>query len=434
MLKAGFARLDITHPLGTPMSGYYRRRLSEGVLDQLEINALALSDGGNTVVVLAADLLGVYNARCDELRVLVAERCGIDADNVFISALHQHTSMRFTHYIGKDGMLGFDYFKDDSYIDVLCRKFADAAQMAISDMKDATVSVASKETAEPLSFIRRYIMKDGSLQTNPSTFDPSEIDRPNGASDNTVRLIKFSREGAKDIALVNFSTHPDVIGGCLYSADWPGFVRRFAEADDPNIHCIMLTGFQGDTNHLDFIGGRRTGYEHSRHMGRVIADTVRDIKNATRQVKADAVSSEIRTVYNKTNTSGEERYDEAKEYYDRYLAGEIDIKGHLADVAEAQRILNIKKRALNNAVRISAVKLDDIVLLGIGGEPFTAYGDIVRAAAGNRFAVCVCCTNGYEGYLPTKSAFDEGGYEARSSNFTPELEAQVTDAINNMLK
>jgi len=434
MLKAGFSRVDITHPLGTPMSGYYRRRLSEGILDPLEINALALNDGKKTVIILAADLLGVYNARCDELRALVSERCGVDEDSVFISALHQHTSMRFTHYNGKSDMLGFDYFKDDAYVDVLCRKFADAAVMAVADMKDATVSVAAKETAEPLSFIRRYFLKDGTLMTNPSTVDPSEIDRPNGISDNTVRLIKFSREGAKDICLVNFSTHPDVIGGCLYSADWPGFVRRFVEADDPDTLCLTLTGFQGDTNHLDFIGGRRTGYEHSRHMGRVIADTVREIKPDAHAVKADSVSCEIKTVYNRTNTSGEEKYDEAKAYYDRYLAGEIDIKGHLADVAEAQRIINIKKRALNNAVRISAIKLDGIVFLGIGGEPFTSYGDIVRAAAGDRFAVCVCCTNGYEGYLPSKSAFDEGGYEARSSNFTPELEAQVTEAINELLK
>ena len=434
MLKAGFSRVDITPPLGTPMSGYYRRRLAEGILDPLEINALAVSDGEKTVVILAADLLGVYNARCDELRALVAERCGIDENNVFISALHQHTSMRFTHYIGKSDMLGFDYFKDDAFIDVLCRKFADAAQMAVADMKDAALSVASKETSEPLSFIRRYFLKNGALVTNPSTYDPSEIDRPNGVSDNTVRLLKFSREGAKDILLVNFSTHPDVIGGCLFSADWPGFTRRFVEAEASDVHCMMLTGFQGDSNHLDFIGGRRTGYEHSRHMGRIIADAVRDIKDATRAVSSEGISSEIRTVYNKTNTSGEEKYDEAKAYYDRYLAGEIDIKGNLADVAEAQRIINIKKRALNNAVRVSSVKIGDVVLLGIGGEPFTFYGEIVRAAAGDRFAVCVCCTNGYEGYLPSKSAFDEGGYEARSSNFTPELEAQVTEAINDMLK
>jgi len=433
-MKAGFARLDITHPLGTPMSGYYRRRLAEGVLDPLELNALAVSDGDNTVVILAADLLGVYNARCDELRALVSERCKIDADNVFICALHQHTSIRFTHYIGKGDMLGFDYFKDDAYIDVLCRKFADAAQMAIADMKAATVSVAAKETAEKLSFIRRYFMKDGSLQTNPGTFDPSEIDRPNGVSDNTVRLIKFSRKDAKDIALVNFSTHPDVIGGCLYSADWPGFTRRFVEAENADVSCMMITGFQGDSNHLDFIGGRKTGYEHSRHMGRVIADTVRDIIGETRPISADSVSMEIKCVYNKTNTSGAERYDEAKKYYDRYLAGEIKIAGNLADVAEAQRILNINKRQLYNDVRISVIKLGDIVLAGIGGEPFTAYGDIVRAAAGDRFAVCACCTNGYAGYLPVKTAFDEGGYEARSSNFTPELEEQVTGAINEMLK
>ena len=28
-----------------------------------------------------------------------------------------------------------------------------------------------------------------------------------------------------------------------------------------------------------------------------------------------------------------------------------------------------------------------------------------------------CLTNGNEGYYPMKDAYDEGGYEARSSNF-----------------
>jgi len=435
MLKSGFARVDITPPLGLPLSGYFRKRPASGVLDPLEINALAVSDGENTAVILTADFSVMTKDRCDIIRKKVSERCGIPVENVMVTSLHQHTSLRISFAdIITDMMSEFDGFSDDNYIEFLYRRFCDSAQMAIDDMKESTVSVGIRETAEPISFIRRYIMKDGSLQTNPGTFDPSEIDRPNGVSDNTVRLIKFSRKDAKDIALVNFSTHPDVIGGCLYSADWPGFTRRFVEAENADVSCMMITGFQGDSNHLDFIGGRKTGYEHSRHMGRVIADTVRDIIGETRPISADSVSMEIKCVYNKTNTSGAERYDEAKKYYDRYLAGEIKIAGNLADVAEAQRILNINKRQLYNDVRISVIKLGDIVLAGIGGEPFTAYGDIVRAAAGDRFAVCACCTNGYAGYLPVKTAFDEGGYEARSSNFTPELEEQVTGAINEMLK
>ena len=39
---AGFARVDITPSLDVPIIGYYVERKVEGVLDNLEVNAVAL--------------------------------------------------------------------------------------------------------------------------------------------------------------------------------------------------------------------------------------------------------------------------------------------------------------------------------------------------------------------------------------------------------
>ena len=38
-------------------------------------------------------------------------------------------------------------------------------------------------------------------------------------------------------------------------------------------------------------------------------------------------------------------------------------------------------------------------------------------------------TNGWFGYLPTAKGFEEGGYEPRTSPFTPQVEADVTQAV-----
>ena len=43
--KAGFARVDITPPLGSFMPGYYVDRRAKQVLDPLQINCEAFSDG-----------------------------------------------------------------------------------------------------------------------------------------------------------------------------------------------------------------------------------------------------------------------------------------------------------------------------------------------------------------------------------------------------
>ena len=62
MIQAGFARLDITPPLGTPLAGYYNARFAKGVLDPLQLNALALSDGETTTVTITVDVLGIRRA------------------------------------------------------------------------------------------------------------------------------------------------------------------------------------------------------------------------------------------------------------------------------------------------------------------------------------------------------------------------------------
>ena len=57
------------------------------------------------------------------------------------------------------------------------------------------------------------------------------------------------------------------------------------------------------------------------------------------------------------------------------------------------------------------------MLVGIPGEPFTGIGRGIKENSGFAITLPCCCANGYEGYYPMQDAYDEGGYEARSSNF-----------------
>ena len=56
-LFAGFARVNVTPMMGIGIDGYYKPRYAEGVLDELEINALALACGETRVVLLSIDHL-----------------------------------------------------------------------------------------------------------------------------------------------------------------------------------------------------------------------------------------------------------------------------------------------------------------------------------------------------------------------------------------
>ena len=51
------------------------------------------------------------------------------------------------------------------------------------------------------------------------------------------------------------------------------------------------------------------------------------------------------------------------------------------------------------------------------GEPFTDIGRKVKEASDYKMTFIACCANGYEGYYPTTSAMDEGGYEASTAKY-----------------
>lgn len=430
MLKAGFSRVDVTPPLGSYISGYFHARYAKGVLDPIELNALAFSDGETTDLIIISDFIGVGRNFCDLIRGKIAERTGIDAEHIMLSALHQHTSVCIADK--EPNTRG-----DSTYMDIVYRKYCDVAQMAIADMSEAVLGYAEEETAEQIAFVRRYIMKDGSIATNPDGRG-SEIVRPCDEPDNTVRLLRFKREGKNDIAFINFCTHPDVIGGELLSADWPGFARRYVEKDLGGVSCLLLNGVQGDSNHCDFINGVRGGYEQSAHMGRVIADVVVKIWDDVKEKNAHAVSGTIDIVYNKTRTDGEENYEAACELLRKnrendYAEGEK--KPHITDLGNATRIVNLRKGApIYRQVPVTVLKLGDIAIVGFGGEPFTHYAIAIREACPDTTVLTGCCSNGYEGYLPTKQAFVEGGYEASSSPFSPNLEDDCVAVAIKLIK
>ena len=422
MFKAGFARADITPPLGTILTGYFKERISDGVLDPVELNALAINDGEKTALVITGDFMYTIDKAMNRFRSLIANKTGVDIDSIFIQSIHQHTST--TAGIGGP--------TDAVYQDVLERKFCDVATMAIDDLKDAELSIAQKETDVPISFIRRFKMKDGSTRTNPGSKRINEIEGPIGEADNTVRIVRFTREGANDIALVNFQTHPDVIGGNKFSADWPGFTRRFTEADLKDVHCILVNGCQGDVNHINPYDPHG-GYQQSEFMGRTVANAVADMWDNTQKIDAGKITTKVEIKRIPSNTNGIDRIEECIEFYDKYQAGEVEHPG-MNELGNIRRIAAMDNVTLVQKVPVSMVAFGKVALIGYGGEPFTEYATNLRAAIPELFVLSACLANAGQGYLPSASAFSEGGYEAVTTNFTDSVAPVLQECAINMLK
>ena len=438
MLKAGFARVDVTPPLGTYLSGYFEARYAKGELDPIQLNAIAMGDGEECVLIITSDFLGIRANYADRIRKTIAERTGMPMDHIMVTALHQHTSICLRE--GADN----NVIEDHDYMQLLYRKFADVAQMALADMAECKMTYAEKECEKPLAFVRRYMLKDGTVKTNPGADKyVGQIVGPTEQSDNTVRLVKFVREDGTTVALVNFSTHPDVIGGSRYSADWPGFVRRYVEAEHAGTRCMLLNGCQGDTNHINFMRPtqeerfpRGRGYAHAEYMGRTIANTVNAIWDQTREMTGDAIGAGMTTVYNKTRTDKEEMFDECWDLYEaRAINHDYSVTETVSGIAmaEAYRVVKIRTEApLYQKIPVTVLRVGEIGFVGFGGEPFTHYATAVRENFPGKTVIAACAANGYQGYLPTAKAFEQGGYEAISSPFSPELESQCVAAATEL--
>ena len=154
----------------------------------------------------------------------------------------------------------------------------------------------------------------------------------------------------------------------------------------------------------------------------------------TTPVSGEQIRGGISVVYNRTNTEGMERYDEMKAWYDDYEAGKLDPKPHITELAYAHRIIRLRTSPIFRPVPVTVIRIGDMAFVGFGGEAFTAYGQLVRDLVPESFVVCSVCANGYEGYLPTADAFQQGGYEAKSSLFTPCLQQELVEAAEKLLK
>lgn len=440
-LKAGFARTDITPMMGIKIAGYYIERLADGVLDPLQVNAVALSCDDEKVVLISVDNCMIGTAITDEYRKKVSEATGIPFEAIYIHATHTHQGP----------------FLDDNPTDELLKQYyievgqkvTDAAVFAVEDLKPAKLGIGIGQ-APGISFVRRYRMKDGTVETNPGVWNPN-IAEPIGTPDERVNVLRFKREDAGDIVLVNFGLHPDVVGGCKISADWPGFLRRTVERVLPGTNCLFFNGAQGDVNHVNVFpkGGDfndlaedfddvSRGYGHSRHMGNVVTGAVLQVFDKVEWLDVDKLSYIRKAVHVKSNMpSPEDDMEEAYRIEKIHRAGkddELPYKGMMLTtvVAEAERRILLEHGPEDITIYLSIISIGDIAFVGVPGEPFTGIGRGLKSAEGWRMVLPTCLTNGSasltdgsECYFPMKEAYDEGGYEARSSIF----KAGVAEAI-----
>ena len=102
-------------------------------------------------------------------------------------------------------------------------------------------------------------------------------------------------------------------------------------------------------------------------------------------------------------------------------------------VAEALRMCRLENGPDTIALNMIGLRIGSVAFVGLPGEPFTDIGKGIKEATGWDMILPCALTNGSNGYFPMRSAFDEGGYEARSSNYKGGVAEAIIEAGKEIL-
>ena len=420
-LSAGAAQVVITPPLGVSMAGYYHDRRADDVLDDLYARALVLSDGTTEAALVVCDLIGLERHVTARIRARIAERTGIPAAQTMICCTHTHTGP-VTSSWDSAGI-----HPDPAYMDVLEHKIADAVQLAHRRLQPASL-LAGRGRVEGIAFNRRYWMRDGTLRTNPP-FQSPDIVRPAGPIDPQLGLLYVQGRQDAPLAMVNvYALHPDQVGGTALCADYQGVeARTLQRLLGEGCAVLCPNGCCGDINHFDTSrpGSAQHGLVAAERSGRALAGEAIAQLSRLEPVEAGRVRAGSRTI------QAALRLPSAADvaWAERAVEGEMhgfDTQG--LDVVKAHRVLELRDGGQTHIpVEISALAVGDVALIGLPGELFVELALAIKARSPFAYTSVTELCNDTIGYVPTRKAYDEGGYEATSSSLEPGTGEQMVE-------
>ncbi|MCX5641634.1 MAG: neutral/alkaline non-lysosomal ceramidase N-terminal domain-containing protein [Candidatus Omnitrophica bacterium] len=449
--KIGLAEVDITPPVGSSLLGYFEDRKSTGVHDKLFVQAFLFQAGEEQAALITCDLIALLPETINESKELINREFSIPPGNIFIHSTHTHT--------GPATAGAFGVVQDIKYAQSLPGLIAGSVRQAVSNLAPGRIGFGSG-VENDISFNRRYLMKDGTVRTNPGAGDAWEkiigkgnpdIIKSTGPIDPEVAVMRIEDESDNLRAvLVNFACHPDTIGGNLISADYPGVIRRLVrKIKGENVLVGFFNGACGNINHLDFWTGKaKTGYfAHTEWLGTILAAEAIKVSEKIncepfRMVKAGSVKLEIKVRQPEKTELGFARRviegDPAK--LSEADKVELRLRGNVFGDEIAwlkEMLLVVDEGKKKEEVPVGAARINDAGFAFLPGEVFVEYGLRIKAESKLKHMFVIELTNNSLGYIPTRQAFSEGtGYEerlARSSNLAPEAGDLITEAVLKLL-
>ncbi len=439
-LLAAYDETDITPPLGGSMPGYFRDRKATGVLDPLKSKVVVLRQGEESVALVACDLIGMGAPLVARIRQAIAKAGKNPPRHVFVHATHTHTGglvPRGDGFTSDANDIYPNFYQgqvDDKWVQQLVERTANAVVQAasrVAEEKQLTVHAGREAT---VAHYRRYVMKDGSVRTNPGRGNPNVV-RSAGQIDPRLHILRF---GTNRILLLIYGLHPDCVGGTRYSADYPHHmtaVLRHSLGDAWRV--LFLNACCGNINHIDVNNrNQKSGPEESRRIGQTLALSALEALKKGENLPMSALRVRTRDVTCRLRRPRPEDVKAAEELLRQHEKNpKVNPFGFNELYAPAALVLARTKDREHRA-EIAALRLGTFGLSFMPGEIFVELGEEVETGSPLRPTRTIGLTNGAMGYIPTRRGYAEGGYEAgyRSARYEADNGHNWTRAAIEMLR
>lgn len=425
VFKCGMNEVTITPRLGSEIPGSTSDRLSSGIKDELYAKALAMEAEGMAWAIVALDAIDVPRSLVERLRERVREATGMPAEHVMVTSTHTHTG-------GPTIRTSYVNAVDESYLAWLADKAADAVTIAYRGRREARIGFG--RGAEPdIAFNRRFRMKDGSVRMNPGIGNP-DIVEPVGPIDPDVLVMRIDDADGQPIGVVsNYACHACVVGGLEYSADYPGELgRALKRMLGERTVSLFVQGASGDINHID-VSGRldTTNKDHYRTMGRILAGEAFKVRAKTDT--SGQLRPLVRSVYVpvRFRTPTDEQIADAHR-----LLQAPEGEAPATEIKLARQILELAQKGEERAeAEIQAIALGDAAIVGLPAELFVEFGLAIKRDSPFPLTIVSQLSNGsVSGYVCTREAFRQGGYETRLRPYSRLAEETGERLVEHALK
>jgi hypothetical protein len=391
MIRAACLRIDITPQESIDLSGGPFGK-SRGVLDPLEASILLLEVEGEWLCWVCVDTIYLPSAWTDPLRGEIAELLDCPTRNIHISATHTHSGAAFMS-LREWGS------PDLRYVGRVHNRIVNGAK----DLPDRLWPVRAR-------FGRSSIP---GLVENRRT--------PQGPVDDRLSILFLQDLEGRPVALLaHFTCHPITLWGYAnrFSADFPGYLRTKLSRLYWDCPVMFINGAAGNINPMGFspegaclqfrnrIGNglfraSRMAVENSQPIDLAPLTVSERFETVELDPPLDpgVLKEELESVENRLKSATAEE-----------SVALLRKRSWAADLLQAMEEGNL---ATTETLDLSAIRLGDLALLTLPGDPYVEIGLALEEMSGAPHTLVAGFTNGMVGYLCTENWQSANGFQEK---------------------